>query len=85
MVGGWGVCGHRTRPNSLLFVEMIRVRGGERKVSQEKKGQGRRLEPRRYPSAYEKVVPVVLIILAAGVVILMLVIFAVALGFFPGS
>ncbi|MEJ2210264.1 MAG: hypothetical protein P8129_14690 [Anaerolineae bacterium] len=54
-------------------------------MSQEKKGQGRGSSPRRYPAAYEKVVPIVLLILAAGVAILMLVIFAVALGFFPGS
>jgi hypothetical protein len=54
-------------------------------MSPKENGQERGSTPRRYPLAYEKAVPIVLVILAAGVAVLMLVIFAVALGLFPGS
>jgi hypothetical protein len=40
---------------------------------------------RQYPPLYERLVPIALGILAAIIVILLLVIFSVALGVFPGA
>jgi hypothetical protein len=40
---------------------------------------------RRYPSIYEKVVPIALVIIVVAIVILLLIIVAVALGLFPGT
>jgi len=41
--------------------------------------------PRRYPAVYEKAVPVALATIGIAIAILLLVIFAVALGLLPGS
>jgi hypothetical protein len=40
---------------------------------------------RKYPAFYEKGVPIILGFIALGIVILLIVILAVALGLFPGS
>ncbi len=40
---------------------------------------------RQYPPLYERLVPIALGIIAAIIVILLLIIFSVALGFFPGA
>jgi hypothetical protein len=48
--------------------------------------QDNRTPPKRqYPPLYEKVVPVALGVIAMIIVVLVLIIFAVALGLFPGS
>jgi hypothetical protein len=40
---------------------------------------------RQYPPFYEKIVPIVLGIIALLIVVLLLIIFGVALGLFPGT
>jgi hypothetical protein len=40
---------------------------------------------RRYPSQYEKVVPIALGVIVLAIAVLVIVILAVALGLFPGS
>ncbi len=40
---------------------------------------------RQYPPIYEKAVPIVLALIAIGFVVLLVVIFAVVLGLFPGT
>jgi len=40
---------------------------------------------RRYPSFYEKAVPIALVIIVAAIVILLLIIVGVALGLVPGA
>jgi hypothetical protein len=40
---------------------------------------------KQYPRVYEKVIPITLVILVLATVLMLLVIAAVVLGFFPGS
>ena len=48
--------------------------------------KGNSVSPKRqYPPFYEKVVPIALGIIAVVIVVLLIIIFAVALGLFPGS
>lgn len=53
--------------------------------SRQKQTSKRGSAPRRYPAVYEKAVPIALVIIGVAIAILLLVIFAVALGLFPGS
>ena len=54
-------------------------------MSKERKPAKQGAHKRRYPSLYEKAVPLALAVIGIAIVLLLIVIFAVALGFFPGS